>query len=303
MIISDKVYQNILEHLTEGVYYVDSDRRITYWNKAAEQITGYTRDEVVGRSCADNILRHIDENGVELCIGQCPLSDAVANGETHEQNIYLHHKEGHRVHVFTRVSPIYDDSNKVVGAVELFTDLSKNTHGELICELEKLKKEVYTDALTKIGNRKYAEIMLERKISDFKEQRIPFSIFFIDIDHFKSVNDTYGHDIGDKVLKMVANSIVSMLRSMDIICRWGGEEFVIISPNISGSSMESVAERVRQFIEKSWVTTENGEDVYVTLSIGGTSVRQKDNELSVVKRADLAMYKSKLAGRNTVTII
>jgi diguanylate cyclase (GGDEF)-like protein/PAS domain S-box-containing protein len=301
MIVSEKLYQSILENLSEGIYYVDKDRSITYWNKAAENITGYTKEEVMGKSCADNLLRHIDEEGNELCITSCPLNDAVKNGDTKEKSIYLHHKDGHRLHVFTRVAPITGDDGKIVGAVEMFHDLSTNTHGELICELEKLKEEVYTDSLTNIGNRKYASISMERRLSEWTEVGIPFSIFFIDIDDFKRINDTYGHDTGDKVLKMVAKSITGTLRAMDVACRWGGEEFIVISPNLTGKTTEQVGERIRQFVEKSWIKTDEGEDLYVTISVGCTVVTENDTEGSVIKRADTAMYRSKLDGKNRVT--
>lgn len=302
MIISNEVYENILENLTEGVYYVDTQRRITYWNKAAEKITGYTKEEVLGKSCADNVLRHIDENGLELCLDHCPLIDAVKQGETKEKNIYVHHKNGHRVHIYTRVSPILDDGGNVVGAVELFSDLSKNTHGELITELEKLKQQIYKDTLTEIGNRKYADITLARRISEYKDIQIPFAVFFMDIDNFKNVNDTYGHDIGDKVLKMVANSVVGLLRSLDIVCRWGGEEFVIISPNITQGAMGAIGDRLRKFIEKSWIELGDGTNLSVTVSIGATMANDEDTPESVIKRADTAMYQSKLEGRNRITI-
>jgi len=301
MIISDSIYENILEQLTEGIYYIDTERRITYWNKAAENITGFTREEVMGKSCSDNLLRHIDANGNEMCTSACPLFDAIDKGETKEKSIYLHHKDGHRVNVFTRVSPITDNKGKVIGAVELFNDLSKNTHGELIYELENLKKEVFLDPLTKTGNRRYAEINLERRFSDWLEQKIPFSVFFIDIDHFKNINDTYGHDIGDKVLKMVSNSLMSLMRSMDIVCRWGGEEFVILSPNLTTKTMSDIGERIRMFIEKSWLTIEDGHNVSVTISIGCSTIKDDDSIQSLMKRADAAMYQSKLKGRNRVT--
>jgi len=303
MIVSERLYQSILENLTEGIYYVDKSRNITYWNKAAENITGYSRDEVIGKSCADNLLKHIDEDGNDLCTKSCPLQDAVSKGETKEKTIYLHHKDGHRVHVFTRVASITDDDGNIVGAVEMFNDLSKNTHGELICELEKLKEEVYTDALTAIGNRKYAEINLERRLNEWQDVGIPFTIFFIDIDDFKNINDTFGHNIGDKVLKMVSKSLVSTLRSMDVACRWGGEEFIVISPNLTKSTTAQVAERLRQFIEKSWVSNESGKNLSVTISVGCAIVSESDTEDSIVKRADEAMYSSKLNGKNRVTIL
>lgn len=304
MLGSDTVYQNILEQLTEGIYYVDTDRKITYWNKAAENITGYSKEEVIGRQCSENILRHLDENCHEMCKEACPLADAVTKCETKEKNIFLHHKDGHRVHVFTRVSPITDNKGRIMGAVELFSDISKNIHSELICELEQLKKEVYTDALTGTGNRKYAELTLNRRFDEWKKQNISFSLLFIDIDDFKTVNDTHGHNDGDKVLKMVANSIVGLLRSLDTVCRWGGEEFIVISPNTSLKVISAMAERIRGFIEKSWITTASGsEDVYTTVSIGSTTVRGDDTPVTVMTRADKAMYQSKINGKNRVTIL
>ncbi|XOB63954.1 diguanylate cyclase [Deferribacteres bacterium DY0037] len=301
MIVSENVYQNILEHLAEGIYYVDKDRNITYWNKAAENITGYTKKEVMGKSCATNLLRHIDEEGNELCTGNCPLQDAVDKAETKEKTIYLHHKNGHRVHVYTRVAPIVNDEGEIIGAVEMFSDLSKNTHGELICELEKLKEEVYTDTLTSIGNRKYAEITLTRRINEWLDVGIPFSVFFLDIDDFKTVNDTYGHDTGDKVLKMVGKSLTGTLRSMDVACRWGGEEFVIIAPNLTPASTRAVAERLRIFIEKSWIHAEDNKEISITVSVGCTVCKGNDTPESVIKRADSAMYKSKQSGKNRVS--
>lgn len=303
MIVSEELYKSILENLSEGIYYVDRNRNITYWNKAAENITGYSKEEVMGKSCADNLLKHIDENGNDLCSSSCPLLDAVNMGETREKSIFLHHKDGHRVNIFTRVAPIKDDYGNIIGAVEIFNDLSKNTHGDLICELEKLKEEVYTDALTSIGNRKYAEITMERRLNEWKDVGIPFSVIFIDIDNFKKVNDTYGHDIGDKVLKMVAKTITGTLRSMDVACRWGGEEFVVISPNLTKQTTKQVAERLRQFVEKSWVHTDDQEMISVTVSVGCTVITEQDTETSIIKRADKAMYASKLEGKNRVTIL
>lgn len=302
MTVTDKVYENILEQLNEGIYYVDTERKITYWNKAAETISGYTKEEVMGRSCADNLLRHIDESGNEMCKNDCPITGAILKGAGAEKNIYLHHKNGHRVKVFTRITPIRNNNGDVVGAVELFTDLTNDTHTELISELEKLKKEVYSDALTQIGNRKYGEITLERRFRDWQDYRIPFSIFFIDIDFFKKINDTYGHCTGDSVLKMVSKSITSLLRSMDVVCRWGGEEFIIISPNITGSAVTMVGERIRRFIEQSWVQSASDEMVYCTISIGAASVQNGDTPAAILKRADSAMYHSKQNGRNKLTI-
>jgi len=228
--------------------------------------------------------------------------DAVDNDKINEKSVYMHHKDGHRVHIFTRVAPIKDENDKTIGAVELFTDLTKQNKCDLLCELEKLKKEVYTDNLTKIGNRKYSELTLERRFSEMRDLGIPFGVLFIDIDSFKVINDTYGHDVGDRVLKMVAGSLMGLMRSIDVVCRWGGEEFVVIMPNLNKNNIVNVAERIRKFISCSFITLDDGKDISVTVSSGMTLAEKNDTPDSIIKRADEAMYQSKINGRNKHTL-
>src|SRR5689334_15269715 len=112
----------LLELLFDGLYYVDRNKKISFWNKAAEKITGYERAEVTGFCCADNILRHIDDEGHELCLDGCPLSATLFDGQVREAHVYLHHKRGHRVPVSIRVTPIRDAEGEIIGAAEVFAD-------------------------------------------------------------------------------------------------------------------------------------------------------------------------------------
>ena len=102
----ENYYRDVLENLQAGVYFTDTHRRITYWNKGAENITGYSSEEVIGSSCMDNLLVHIDGKGNNLCTGKCPLSESIKDGRTREIRIFLHHKDGHRVPVWVRSDPI-----------------------------------------------------------------------------------------------------------------------------------------------------------------------------------------------------
>jgi len=301
MKISDKIYQNILEQLNDGVYYVNTLKNITYWNKAAERISGYTKDDILGKCCADNLLRHVDDLGTELCKDGCPLDATLADGQTREKVVYLHHKNGHRVKVFTRVTPISDDDGSIIGAVELFNDVTKVNQSELIEELERLKKEAYSDALTGCGNRRFAELTVQRCLNEWKELKVPFSVFFIDIDGFKSFNDRLGHHTGDKILTMVGKSILASVRGLDVVCRWGGDEFVVISPNLSGEIVHSVGERIRSLIEHSWIDHDSRK-LTITVSIGGATFNPDDTIESLFARADNAMYQSKSKGKNTFTV-
>ncbi len=121
---TNSLFKMILDNLLDGVYFTDLERRITYWNQAAEDITGYSAKEVLGKHCADNILMHVDDSGCVLCMGECPLSRAIAENRPLRSDIYVHHKSGHRIPVETRVCPITQDG-KVVGAVEIFSDNSR----------------------------------------------------------------------------------------------------------------------------------------------------------------------------------
>lgn len=174
---------------------------------------------------------------------------------------------------------------------------------DVIKMLEKLQKEVLTDGLTQLGNRKYAEHSLKKRILEFNELKVPFAVYFIDIDHFKKVNDTYGHAVGDDVITMVANSINAAMRPFDVACRWGGEEFfLVIVPNISGDTITEIGERIRMLISHSWLTLEN-ENIYVTASIGCSMAAKGDSIDTLIARADKAMYESKRGGRNRLTVL
>ena len=292
-------YERIIENLYDGLYFVDRDRVITYWNKGAERISGFTADEVVGKSCADNILTHVDSQGNSLCTGMCPLAATIADGKLRETELYMHHKDGHRIPVSVRVSTLTDRDGIIIGGVEVFTDISNQEATKLrVKELEKL---ALLDNLTQLANRNYIEREIQSRFGEKKRLNVPFGILFIDIDHFKKFNDSYGHDMGDEVLKFVANTFVANTRPFDLYGRWGGEEFIGIIRNINGKELEVLGNRVRALIENSYLIHEN-ERLYVTISIGATLVNKKDTIDSLIKRADTLLYKSKAAGRNCLTI-
>jgi len=290
--------EKLLDSMFDGVYFVDLDRRITYWNNAAERITGYNRSEVIGSRCSDNLLRHIDANGHQLCQHGCPLAATMQDGKTRESSVFLHHAFGHRVPVSVRTSPVRDDAGQILGAVEIFSDNSSSL--QILHEYERLKQDAYLDQLTTVGNRRYGEMTLSTRIYELRTHDIPFGVLFIDIDHFKRFNDQYSHKTGDDVLVMVSKSISFSLRKMDSVARWGGEEFIVILPGASQVIVKSVSERIRMLIENSFILA--GKDkLNVTVSIGATMSRPDDTIETIVGRADRHMYLSKSRGRNRVT--
>ncbi len=298
MKLDKDTYEKIFENLNDGLYFVDKNRVITYWNKAAERITGFSAGEVMGRPCFQNILTHVDGKGCSLCSGLCPLAATLIDGSTRETEVFLHHKDGHRVPVLVRVGTITDKTGQVIGGTELFTDISRyRVEASRIKELEKM---ALLDHLTGLANRKYLERELEIRFEEKKRFNLSFGILFMDIDHFKKFNDQYGHDAGDDVLKFVARTFMSSTRPFDLYGRWGGEEFVGIVRNVGAKDLERMGNRGRVLIESSYLFREEKKH-QVTISIGAAVARDNDTMESLIKRADILMYQSKASGRNRLT--
>jgi diguanylate cyclase (GGDEF)-like protein/PAS domain S-box-containing protein len=299
MSTEDGFFRGILDSLHDGVYFVDVNKRITYWNKGAERITGYDSSEAVGISCSDNLLVHIDDKGVNLCKTGCPLAQTLMDGRVRETEAYLQHKDGHRLPVFIRVSPLRDSGGRIVGAVETFSDNSSKAL--LLHRIDELQKESLVDPLTGLANRRCIDMKLHSRIDELRRYGWPCGVLFLDIDNFKIVNDTHGHNVGDRVLMMVARTLSSNLRSHDLLGRYGGEEFVAVVTNLNMAQLHYFAKRLRLLVEKSSLDTEYS-TIRVTVSIGATVVRPEDTVETAITRADLFMYNSKIGGRNRVSI-
>ena len=291
--------EGVLNDLDEGVYFVDKDRGITFWNQAAERITGYSAREMLGRFCYDNLLNHVDAQGKQLCLDGCPLHDTLCDGKKRNAQVYLHHKNGHRVRVDIRIRPLYIEG-ELVGAAEVFTSASAGETTEL--SFQELERLALFDQLTQLPNRRYIDTFLENQIRDFQVLGIPFGVLMMDLDFFKQVNDDYGHDAGDAVLKMVSNTFLGAVRKNDFIGRWGGEEFVAILRGVTHLEMRTIAEKVCKLVAKS--SLEHGQDcIRLTISIGATMANCDDNAATLIQRADRALYMSKNNGRNCVTTL
>jgi len=288
-------YKDVLDNLHDGVYFVDTSRRITYWNKGSERISGFSSSEVMGRRCADNILKHVDDKGVILCASMCPLAHTMLDGIPRQANVYLHHRNGHRVPVVVSASPLYGERGEIVGAIESYTDNSAYLNA--MERVQILGEAAFQDALTRVGNRRFVEMKLDGGVSEARQFQARIGFLLFDIDHFKTFNDTYGHDVGDQVLQMVANTINHNIRVVDFLGRWGGEEFIVLLQNMNESKIRAIANKLRMLVEQSFLAL--GEDALsVTVSGGATIILPEDTPQSLFKRADQLLYQSKHNGRN-----
>jgi len=291
-------YKILLDNLYDGVYFVDRNLRITYWNKGAERISGFSSSEVVGTRCTYTLMA-IDEHGRSLCGELCPLAKTLADGIPRDMEVYIHHRDGYRVPVLVRVAPILDAQGHIIGGVEIFSDNSSKVAA--LRRVRELEEVAYIDLLTGLANRRYAEISLRARLDEMPRYGWTFGILLSDVDHFRRINDRYGREVGNKVLKMVSQTLLKNTRSFDLVGRWGGQEFICIIVSVDKGQLHSIAERFRMLVEQSSLPV--GSDVVrVTISIGATLARPDDTAATLLARADKLMYQSKASGGNRISV-
>jgi diguanylate cyclase (GGDEF)-like protein/PAS domain S-box-containing protein len=288
-----------VEATMDGVYYLDVNRQILQWNSGAERISGYAASEVVGKRCYDNILKHVDQDGNELCFGGCPMAATIVDGQPRETKVFLHHRDGHRVPIKVRAVAVRDERGTIVGAVEVFTDSGALARTE--ARLQELERLAMVDSLTGIGNRRSLEIALDARAEELRRYGWPYGVLVIDLDKFKRVNDRHGHDTGDLVLKMVGATLTHTSRASDSVGRWGGDEFLAVLSNANETGLKAASERIRAMIERSTLRTAAG-PLSITVSIGGALATPGVAIEDLIRLADRRVYTAKATGRNRVSL-
>ncbi|MBR2067099.1 MAG: GGDEF domain-containing protein [Solobacterium sp.] len=293
----ETIYKAIIDNMQDGAYFVDKNRKILFWNKAAETITGYHADEIIGKDCPSSNLSHIDENGTPLCQVGCPLFATNIDGKQRRERVFVRHKDGHRIPLQVNIFPIQQD-NDIIGSIEIFTQDSPTKYDDEL--IEHLSGIAMHDALTKLPNRRYLESFINFKLAQLKRFRQNFAVVFADIDNFSTFNNTYGHEAGDAVLTNIANTFMKNTKKDDMIGRWGGEEFVGVFTLHNENEATIVGEKLRLAVQATEINF-NDTTLNVTVSVCVTVAKFDDTIETLVERADLNMYQSKKNGKNRVT--
>jgi diguanylate cyclase (GGDEF)-like protein/PAS domain S-box-containing protein len=301
LLVASGFYKDLLDHMSDGVYFVDRERRIIYWNEGAFRLSGYKAEEMLGKHCQDDILCHVDSVGHRLCQEGCPLTASIADGGSHEAPVFLRHKQGRRVPVSVRVQPLRGTDGSIIGAIEIFSDDSAQQDARR--KTEAMERLAFLDQLTQLPNRRFLEMSLQTAWSEYEVHKDPFGVLLFDLDQFKEINDSFGHAGGDRALQEVSKTLTGSLRPTDTVGRWGGDEFLAIVRNLNGEVLKELAERCVVLVKETSLLSSEGNPIALSISVGGTLAHSGAGETAdgLVRRADELMYRSKTGGRGRAT--
>jgi PAS domain S-box-containing protein len=281
MIEEQKFYWTLLDTLKDGVYFADKKRKITYWNKAAETISGYKSNEMLGRHCGDNLLIHIDEQGNNLCTGPCPLARAMDTKASVEEKIFLHHKDGHRVPVMVRVNPVLGAKAEVMGAVEIFTDLSSKE--SLLKDIHALAQPGLQNSLTGLPTKQYLEMYLKLRLVEWNEFKHPFGLFRLQVGGLEEVKETYGQGTVENILKVLSNTLLHNADPCDMVSEWQEGIFLGIVGHADEQKLAHHADRYCLLLERTRVSAEET-SLPLTFSVNTELIQPGDSAETLLEK-------------------
>jgi diguanylate cyclase (GGDEF)-like protein/PAS domain S-box-containing protein len=303
------VQTTALRSAANGIMITDRSGRIVWVNPATCRITGYSREELLGQHT--RILKsgeHDDEFYRDLW-------ETVTGGETWSGTIVNRRKDGTHYHEEQTIAPVSGDEGQISHFVAIKQDVTEQrrtqealeqAHAELaarMSEIEtlnlRLRDQALRDPLTGLHNRRYLEEVAPQEVARVVRAGRSLAVVALDVDHFKKVNDTHGHAAGDELLLRLADVLRQSLRSSDLVCRVGGEEFLVVLPGAPARAVKSRAERWRTAFAAAEVTSPAGAPVRSTVSIGAALLRPDEKSLEAAwRRADHALYEAKRQGRD-----
>lgn len=286
----------LLDNMHDAVVFVDAAGRIQQWNHGAERLTGIAAASVCHRPWSPTLLNMHNEKGEWIVADDCPVASALHSKVQSLRRLTIAGRAGRPVSVDTHSIPVLAGDGAVLGAVLLMHDASSETSLEERCQ--SLHAKATRDPLTQVANRAEFDRVHEMFIHAHQEQQIPCSLIMCDLDHFKQVNDTYGHQAGDEVIKGLAALLQDSCRAGDLVARYGGEEFVVLCADCDNATATRRADQVRRRFAQIAFPRLRG--AAVTASFGVTEVQPGDTAETMLRRADRALLLAKQKGRNAV---
>ena len=295
-----EIFRAALESLQTGVCIVDRDRNIRFWNDGAERITGYLRQDVLGRFCGEILLVKFHENKAALREHSRPLGAAMRDGRAREGHVYLHHKSGYAVPVSLRAVPIRDAHGHVIGAVECFVErpcvsTRRRPDSDLVVGHG-------LDSVTQLPDYPFTESYLVDRLKFASEHAIPFGLLCIQLDQLRALTATHGLDAAEAILNVVAHTLRNGLDALDFVGRWSEDQFLAIVANCSGGDLLTTAERLKRLALSSEIAWW-GDQLSVTVSVGGTVLNPGEPIAPLLDRTGNALKQAIAQGGNSAIVL
>ena len=290
---SNLLLQTLMEEVPIGCYILRPNHTVLYWNREAERLLGFSAAEMQGKRCVDMPLGCSFVTGEGIPTSSCPAVIALATGKAQTTQMFMRKKDGGDLLIRNTLAPLRDQSGTIVELVSFFTPLTDESYDHKL--VQAIYETATKDPLTCLPGRKYMEACLEDAIEVYRRTGHPFAVLFADTNNFHDVNNTYGHAVGDTVLREIGLALRTFSRKSDKFCRWGGDEFVGLLQLRRPEDIEGAAQRMLKLTGSCEVTV-GGQTISCRTSIGITMVRENDDVRSIVERADGYMYQAKKRG-------
>jgi diguanylate cyclase (GGDEF)-like protein/PAS domain S-box-containing protein len=294
--IDNLFHEKLLDTMHDGVVFIDPGMKILLWNRAAEKLTGISSSGVYQKKWLPSLVGLGDERDADVPDEQCPLAYAVQTGVQAFRRMTLVGRDQQRVAVDAQVVPVVGRDGTRHGATLLLHDASSQITLEERVQL--LHEQATRDPLTQVANRAEFDRVHELFVQTHLESGLPCSLIICDLDHFKRVNDTYGHQAGDEALVSFAALLRRWCRAGDLVARYGGEEFVMLCADCDNATATQRADELRKELSNLPQPMLNGK--CLTASFGVTEVQGGDTPETMLRRSDRALLQAKDLGRNTV---
>lgn len=288
--------KKLIDNMHDGVVFVDSQSTILLWNTGVERLTGVSSAAACGRTLLPNLMDMCNGREQRIANEDCPIAHAIATGVQWLGRVSVMGRQGRHVAVDLHAIPVRSNDGAVHGATVLLHDVSSETSLEEKCQA--LHAQVAKDPMTQVANRAEFDRMLNNFVAAHQESNLPCSLIMSDIDHFKAINDTHGHQAGDAAIITFASLLKSMCRSGDLVARYGGEEFAILCADCTNSAAARKAESIRH--ELATIKHASLGNASFTASFGVTELQSGDTPETMLRRADRALLQAKDQGRNQV---
>jgi len=277
-----EIYRTILNSLQIGVSVIDPQRKIIFWSDGAEQLTGYSRIDVLGRSCSESVFHHCGQTQCQLCGEHCPIAQALREMRAVEALTFIHHKSGYRSQMHVCAIPLRDEHGAVIGVIQTFEGESA-ANGPDPNE-RSLKEHGCLDEVTSLLNQATTQSHLRETIGTFHELHIPFGILLAQVCGLDQFRARYGQGASRSMLQVLARTLRSTVWPSDIVGCWAGDAFLVILMGCTEYALSSVSNRIQQMMSSASIHWW-GEELSVQVTLGRATAQAGDTLDSIVKRA------------------